>query len=583
MLRVVSLRKAVAAGLAAAAAMEALSFVGAKVGFQTIDFVREMSLVAFDGSRVAASLAAGAGHLGVGVCWAVFYASFFWGRLRLRPALQGLVFAIIPALLAIFVVYPELALMHRHSDVVRLDIGEFLAPLSASAVASLLAGHALFGLVMGAIYRKPVGYAVDSKPAPPIRRRPHRGGGRREGGAATFMFATGIECSYPTIDNGRWRRDELQSARHYELWQGDFELARKIGITHIRYGPPLHLVFERPGSYDWTWCDPQMEELREHGPEPIIDLCHFGVPSWLGNLQNPDIGRALEEYAGAFAERYPWVRFYTPVNEMYVCARMSALDGLWNEQLRDEGAYARAAWNLADASIRIGDAILKRRADAIFVISESSEFYQACCPDPHVQEAAQAANERRFLPLDLIFAHPLSKRMHDLLLAQGISPEDIARLGRRQVPRRTILGVDYYEWNERLIDRQGHAQALGELFGWYVIASQYWQRYRRPMMHTETNKMDAQGAPRWLWRQWHNVQLLANDGVPLVGFTWYSLTDQIDWSIAMSEAIGLVYPVGLFDLNREPRAVGLSYKHLIDLYRDQPQYRECKPLKEIMD
>ena len=51
----------------------------------------------------------------------------------------------------------------------------------------------------------------------------------------------------------------------------------------------------------------------------------------------------------------------------------------------------------------------------------------------------------------------------------------------------------------------------------------------------------------------------------------------------MSEAIGLVYPVGLFDLNREPRAVGLSYKHLIDLYRDQPEYRECKPLKEIMD
>ena len=37
----------------------------------------------------------------------------------------------------------------------------------------------------------------------------------------------------------------------------------------------------------------------------------------------------------------PGVRFYTPVNEMYVCARMSALDGLWNEQLRDEGAYAR--------------------------------------------------------------------------------------------------------------------------------------------------------------------------------------------------------------------------------------------------
>ena len=78
----------------------------------------------------------------------------------------------------------------------------------------------------------------------------------------------------------------------------------------------------------------------------------------------------------------PWVRFYTPVNEMYVCARMSALDGLWNEQLHDEGAYARAAWNLANASIRMSDAILKRRDDAIFINSESSEFYQPCCPDP---------------------------------------------------------------------------------------------------------------------------------------------------------------------------------------------------------
>jgi len=267
---------------------------------------------------------------------------------------------------------------------------------------------------------------------------------------------------------------------------------------------------------------------------------------------------------------------------MYVCARMSALDGLWNEQLRDEGAYARAAWNLANASIRMSDAILKRRGDAVFINSESGEFYQPCCPDDHVQEIADQANARRFLPLDLIFAHPLSKRMHDLLCSQGISKEDIARLGQRKVPKRSILGVDYYEWNERLIDRQGRARALGELFGWYVIASQYWDRYKRPMMHTETNKMDAHGAPRWLWRQWHNLQLLAKSGVPLVGFTWYSLTDQIDWSIALSEPIGMVYPVGLVDLNREARIVGLAYRHLIDLYRDLPEYKECKALKEII-
>jgi beta-glucosidase/6-phospho-beta-glucosidase/beta-galactosidase len=582
MIRVVALRKAIVAGLCGAAVIEAVSLAAAKVGLPAIDLVSELSSTEFHRLPLIADGAALLGHLAIGVCWAVFYAFFFWGRFHLRPVLQGLLFAILPATLAILVVYPELALMRAPQDVLKLSVASFFEPLSPAIVANLLVSHALFGVTIGAIYRRPVGYPADRKPPPPSRRRGLANAPKRKEPSTGFMFATGIECSYATIENGRWRRDEMDSTRHYEMWQKDLQLAREIGITHIRYGPPLHLIFEGPGQYDWDYIDPQMEELRECGPEPIIDLCHFGVPSWLGNFQNPDIGRSLEEYAGAFAERFPWVRFYTPVNEMYVCARMSALDGLWNEQLRDEGAYARAAWNLANASIRMSDAILKRRADTVFINSESSEFYQPCCPDPHVQEIADAANERRFLPLDLIFAHPLSGRMHDLLCAQGISEEDIARIGSREVPRRSILGVDYYEWNERLIDRQGNARALGELFGWYVIADQYWQRYRRPMMHTETNKMDADGAPRWLWRQWHNVQLLAKAGVPLVGFTWYSLTDQIDWSIALSEAIGLVYPVGLCDLNRETRIVGLAYKHLIDLYRDQPEYRESKALAEIM-
>jgi beta-glucosidase/6-phospho-beta-glucosidase/beta-galactosidase len=103
------------------------------------------------------------------------------------------------------------------------------------------------------------------------------------------------------------------------------------------------------------------------------------------------------------------------------------------------------------------------------------------------------------------------------------------------------------------------------------------------MMHTETNRIDASDAPRWLWRQWHNVQLLRSEGVPLVGFTWYSLVDQIDWGTALAETSGRVDPVGLFDLNREVRSVGLAYKHLIDMHRDQPEYRDCLALRELLE
>jgi beta-glucosidase/6-phospho-beta-glucosidase/beta-galactosidase len=581
--RILDFRKAVLAGIAGGVAMEVTLQGLARVGLSSVDIVAQLSSVGFAGNQVLAMAGAAVVHLAIGICWAIFYGYFFWARLKWPPALQGLAFSALPAVLAILIVFPQLELMRQHAAVVSLDVGSFLAPLRASSVAGLVVGHAVFGLVVGAIYTHPVGYAADRKPRRAAQRRATKElQPRRDHAPAGFMFATGIECSYPTIEHGRWRRDELDSTGHYAMWQRDFELARQIGITHIRYGPPLHLTFDAPGRYEWDFCDPQMEELRELGPEPIVDLCHFGVPSWLGNFQNPEIASALAGYASAFAERYPWVRFYTPVNEMYVCARMSALHGLWNEQRTDEASFVTAAFNLAQASIAMTDAILKRRPDAIFINSESSEFYQPCCPDDEVDRKAAFENERRFLPLDLIYAHPVSEMMRQYLYRHGVFDEQLQKFARRDVPRRSILGVDYYEWNERLIDRNGQPLALGELFGWYVIADQYYRRYQRPMMHTETNKMDADGAPRWLWRQWHNVQLLRRSGVPLVGFTWYSLTDQIDWSLAMKEALGIVFPVGLFDLNREARTVGLAYMHLIDLYRDQPDYQRCQALADIM-
>jgi hypothetical protein len=51
--------------------------------------------------------------------------------------------------------------------------------------------------------------------------------------------------------------------------------------------------------------------------------------------------------------------------------------------------------------------------------------------------------------------------------------------------------------------------------------------------------------------------------VPILGFTWYSLTDQVDWDTALREDNGRVNPLGLYTLDRQPRAVGKAYKKLV--------------------
>ena len=59
---------------------------------------------------------------------------------------------------------------------------------------------------------------------------------------------------------------------------------------------------------------------------PIVDLCHFGLPDWMGNFQNPDFPALFAEYATAFAKRFPYLQFYTPINEIFIAATCSLLN-----------------------------------------------------------------------------------------------------------------------------------------------------------------------------------------------------------------------------------------------------------------
>jgi len=44
--------------------------------------------------------------------------------------------------------------------------------------------------------------------------------------APLFLFATGIENSYPTIRNRTLRVDEMEKCGHYKRWRTDFDFSR---------------------------------------------------------------------------------------------------------------------------------------------------------------------------------------------------------------------------------------------------------------------------------------------------------------------------------------------------------------------
>jgi beta-glucosidase/6-phospho-beta-glucosidase/beta-galactosidase len=383
-----------------------------------------------------------------------------------------------------------------------------------------------------------------------------------------FMFATGIENSYPTIEwQGRTiRQDELEKTKHYEHWRDDFRLLQELGIQYLRYGPPYFSTHTGPGKYDWSFTDETFRALQEQKVTPIVDLCHFGVPDWIGNFQNSDWPKLFVEYAQAFARRFPWVRFYTPVNEIFIAATFSAQFGWWNERLKTDRAFVNALKHLCQANVLAMHAILKERPDAIFIQSESTQYFH---PDgPTSQDAARRFNEKRFLSFDLTYGHHLNATVYEYLLDNGMTRDEYHWFLQHHVRSRCVMGNDYYETNENLVHPDGSISLSGEIFGYYPITHQYFARYSMPVMHTETNGLGGVDAVKWLKKEWANVHRLKQDGVPIIGFTWYSLQDQVDWDTGLRENNGRVNPLGLCDLDRNINPVGHAYKKLIGEWRD---------------
>jgi hypothetical protein len=232
--------------------------------------------------------------------------------------------------------------------------------------------------------------------------------------------------------------------------------------------------------------------------------------------------------------------------------------------------------HLVKANVMAMAAILDVRPDALFIQSESTEYFHA--ETPKAIKPAEILNSRRFLSLDLNYGKRVDSEMYEFLMDNGMTREEYHFFLNSRLKHHCIMGNDYYITNEHRVTADGRHAASGEVFGYDEITRQYYDRYKLPVMHTETNLCEGPNgdeAVNWLWKQWANVLRVRNDGVPIVGFTWYSLTDQVDWDTTLREDNARVNPLGLYDLDRNIRRVGRAYQQLI---RD---WREVLPAQSV--
>jgi beta-glucosidase/6-phospho-beta-glucosidase/beta-galactosidase len=337
--------------------------------------------------------------------------------------------------------------------------------------------------------------------------------------------------------------DEYAVTQHYAHWREDLALAVSVGATAVRYGFPWYRVETAPGVFDWEFTDEVVAEAERLGIDLIVDLVHYGTPTWLpGSFTDPGYPAAVTRWAGAVAARYRG-RFssITPLNEPLVTASFVGARGIWPPHERGETGWCRVVVSIAEG-IQASIHEIRRVAPEMAIVHvEATHVWTA--ETAELDGERQLLDQKNWLPTDLVLGrvtegHPL--RSH--LTANGIDPRRLERLATGAA-RPDTIGVNYYpELSARQLALVDGA-VVGITFnawrdGLEQIVRGFVDRYGLPVLISET-AVEGHDAHRirWLDAVVALVHELRADGVPVAGLVWWPLFDFVDWSWATGDQV----------------------------------------------
>jgi beta-glucosidase/6-phospho-beta-glucosidase/beta-galactosidase len=380
----------------------------------------------------------------------------------------------------------------------------------------------------------------------------------------------GVECTCRRV--GAEYSDQLTRSGHRHRLT-DLDRFAELGLRTLRY-PVLweHVAPESLDQPDWCWPDERLPRLQALGIEPIVGLVHHGSGPRYTSLADPGFAEGLARYAGMVAARYPWVRYYTPVNEPLTTARFSGLYGLWYPHGTDDFTFVRLLYNQVRATKLAMLAI--RRVNPAAQLVQTEDLGRAHSTRALAAQA-EFENHRRWLTFDLLSGcvtprHPL----WSYLRTHGLSVAELNELRYEPLPP-DILGINYYATSERFLDErlayypgQNAVPAAARCpayvdvevlrvagqaaVGLEGVLREVWARYGRPLAVTESHLgCTREEQLRWLHQAW-------TEGVDVRGLTVWALLGAFDWDSLLTRD-GASYESGVFDVRAgQPRPTALA-------------------------
>ncbi|QMU30241.1 sugar nucleotide-binding protein [Adhaeribacter radiodurans] len=374
----------------------------------------------------------------------------------------------------------------------------------------------------------------------------------------------GVECSCNRV--GEQFFDQLSRNGHWERIS-DLDLFASLGIKKLRY-PVLweHVAPQSLDTPDWSWSDERLQRLQQLQIDPIVGLVHHGSGPVYTDLSNDNFAPLLAQYARMVAERYPWVTYYTPVNEPLTTARFSCLYGFWYPHQTSDKAFVRALLNQVKGTKLAMQAI--REINPAAKLVQTEDLGQTHSTKLLAYQAA-FENERRWLSFDLLCGKVTPKhKLWNYLIQNGVEPTELLEFVESPLPP-DIFGINHYITSERYLDehlsifplhthgsnahhKYADVEAVRvkgvERTGIKNLLQETWQRYQGEIAITEAHLCcTREEQMRWFMEVWGAATELKQAGVNIRAVTAWALLGSYDWNSLLTRN-NSHYENGVFDL-----------------------------------
>lgn len=355
---------------------------------------------------------------------------------------------------------------------------------------------------------------------------------------------------------------------HYHRVEQDVALMKKLGLRSYRFSVSWpRVISDANGTINaegLSFYDRLVDLLQSAGIEPICTLYHWDLPLWMyerGGWLNEEVASQFEFYVRTVAAKLSdRVRYWITINEPQCFIGAGYQNGIHAPFHTEPPLIIKKLTR--NVMLAHGRAVRAIRASAkktpLIGFAPTSGVW---IPEGKSTEETEKARLRTFSAEHAggngWWSDPMVLGKLPAVLQDVISEEDM---------RTIVQPLDFYAFNlYTAINFEGESCRLNYAgmprtdFGWviepdamYWACKFFWERYRLPILVSENGMANAdfvmEGGKvhdpqriEYMRRYLKAIARAVEEGVPVLGYQYWSLFDNFEWAEGYSKRFGLIY------------------------------------------